>query len=92
MIDFVTATQQRDALNAELSDATDTLKALTNELAGDAPRIMNLTPDSVKADPRWQAAKTRVDRLFQALRQFNGTYTKQFKRELAAQHRANRYA
>jgi hypothetical protein len=92
MTDFTTATQQRDAINAELSNATDALKALTNELAGDAPRPMGLTPDSVKADPRWQAAKSKVDRLFQAMRQFNGTYTKQFKRELAAQHRANRYA
>jgi hypothetical protein len=92
MTDFTTATQQRDAINAELSNATDALKALTNELAGDAPRPMGLTPDSVKADPRWQAAKSKVDRLFQTLRNFNGTYTKQFKRELAAQHRANRYA
>jgi hypothetical protein len=92
MTDFTTATQQRDAINAELSNATDALKALTNELAGDAPRPMGLTPDSVKADPRWQAAKSKVDRLFQAMRQFNGVYTKQFKRELAAQHRANRYA
>jgi len=92
MIDFITATQQRDALNAELSDATDALNALTDKLAGDAPRCMNLTPDSVKADPRWQAAKFKVDRLFQALRHFNGVYTKQFKRELAAQHKAKRYA
>jgi hypothetical protein len=53
---------------------------------------MGLTPDSVKSDPRWQAAKSKVDKLFQTLRQFNGVYTKQFKSELAAQHRANRYA
>lgn len=92
MIDFATATQRRDAINADLRDATAALKALTNELAGDAPRLMGLTPDSVKADPRWQVAKSTVDKLFQTLRQFNGAYTKQFKRELAAQHRANRYA
>jgi hypothetical protein len=92
MTEFETVTKWRDALTAELSDATDALKALTNELAGDAPRPMGLTPDSVKADPRWQAAKTRVDRLFQSLREFNGVYTKQFKRELAAQHRAKRDA
>ena len=92
MTDFAKATQWRDALTAELRGATDTLNALTDELAGDAPRIMGLTPDSVKADPRWKAAKSKVDRLFQTLRRFNTGYTRQFKRELAAQHRANRYA
>jgi hypothetical protein len=88
MIDFATATQQRDEIESRLRDATAALKALTNDLAGDAPRLMGLTPDIAKADPRWQAAKANVDRLFQALRQFNGVYTKQFKRELAAQRRA----
>ena len=92
MSDFAKATQWRDALNAELRAATDALNALTDELAGDAPRIMGLTPDSVKADPRWQAAKSKVDALFQTLRRFNTGYTRQFKREIAAQHRTNRYA
>ena len=92
MTEFETATQRRDTLNAELRNATDALNALTNELAGDAPRPMGLTPDSVKADPRWQAAKAKVDALFQTLRRFNTGYTRQFKREIAAQHRANRYA
>ncbi len=92
MNDFTKATQWRDALTTELRGATDTLNALTNELAGDAPRIMGLTPDSVKADPRWREAKAKVDRLFQTLQRFNVGYTRQFKRELAAQHRANRYA
>lgn len=89
MTDFITATQQRNAINAELSNATAALLALTNELAGDAPRPLGLTPDHVKADPRWQVAKHSVDWWFRALRTFNGTYTKQFKRELAAQRRAN---
>jgi hypothetical protein len=88
MTDFIRATQQRDDINIRLHAANAALNALTNELAGDAPRLMGLTPDSVKADPRWQAAKANVDRLFQTLRQFNGVYVKQFKRELAAQRRA----
>lgn len=92
MSEFEKATEWRDALTTELRDATDALSALTNELAGDAPRIMGLTPDNVKADPRWREAKAKVDRLFQTLRRFNVGYTRQFKRELAAQHRANRYA
>ena len=92
MSDFAKATEWRDALTTELRDATNALNALTNELAGDAPRIMGLTPDSVKANPRWREAKAKVDRLFQTLRRFNVGYTRQFTRELAAQHRANRYA
>jgi len=87
MTDFITATQQRNAINADLRDATAALLALTNELAGDAPRPMGLTPDSVKADPRWQVAKAKVDTLFQTLRQFNGVYVKRFKSELAAHRR-----
>ena len=92
MGDFEKFTQWRDALNAELRGATDALNALTDELAGDAPRLMGLTPDSVKADPRWQVAKRKVDGLFRNLQWFNAAYTKRFKREIAAQHKAKRYA
>jgi hypothetical protein len=92
MTEFEKVTQWRDALTAELSGATDALNALTDKLAGDAPRIMGLTPDSVKADPRWQAAKRRVDSLFETLRRFNVGYTRQFKREIAAQRKARRAA
>lgn len=87
---FEAATAQRDGIDAALRDAIAALNALTDDLAGDAPRVMGLTPDHVKADPRWQQAKAKADVLFQALRQFNGVYVRKFKRELAIARRAAR--
>lgn len=87
---FEAATAQRDAIDAALRYAIAALNALTDDLAGDAPRAMGLTPDHVKADPRWQQAKAKADVLFQALRQFNGVYVRKFKRELAIARRAAR--
>ncbi len=87
---FAAATETRDRINADLREAIAALNAVTAELAGDTPRVMNLTPDHVKADPRWRAAKTTADRLFETLRQFNGVYVRKFKRELALERHAKR--
>lgn len=84
---FEIATAQRDTLDTMLRDAIAALNALTDELAGDTPRVMGLTPDHVKVDPRWQQAKAKADALFQSLRTFNGFYVRQFKRELAIARR-----
>lgn len=87
---FEIATAQRDTLETMLNEAIGALKALTDDLAGDTPRVMGLTPDHVKADPEWRAAKNKADALFQSLRTFNGFYVRQFKRELAIARRAAR--
>lgn len=87
---FEIATAQRDTLDAMLREAIAALNALTDELAGDTPRVMGLTPDHVKANADWQQAKAKADALFQALRTFNGFYVRQFKRELAIARRAAR--
>ena len=87
---FEIATQHRNEIDARLRDAIAALNALTDDLAGDAPRVMGLTPDHVKADPRWQQAKAKADMLFQSLRQFNSVYVRKFKRELAIARRAAR--
>lgn len=87
---FEIATQHRNEIDARLRDAIAALNALTDDLAGDAPRVMGLTPDHVKADPRWQQAKAKADTLFQSLRQFNSVYVRKFKRELAVARRAAR--
>jgi hypothetical protein len=87
---FEIATVQRDTLDAMLREAIAALNALTDELAGDTPRVMGLTPDHVKANADWQQAKAKADALFQALRQFNSVYVRQFKRELAIARRAAR--
>lgn len=89
MTTFEIATQHRNEIQARLDQAIADLNAITAKLAGDSPRIMNLTPDHVKADATWRAAKRKADTLFQALRQFNGVYVRKFKKELAiARHAA----
>ncbi len=87
---FEIATAQRDQLDAMLKEALGALRELTDELAGDAPRVMGLTPDHVRANPVWRAAKAKADALFQALRSFNGFYVRHFGRELAIARRAAR--
>lgn len=42
---------------------------------------MGLTPDEVKATPAYRSARTECDRAFAELRNFNGWYTKTFRRE-----------
>lgn len=48
---------------------------------------MGLTPDEVKATPEFQAAKAAFDRSFQALRRYNGAYTRIYKHEIRADRR-----
>lgn len=45
---------------------------------------MGLTPDHVKACKAYRLAKNRFDYAAAELAQFNATYTKAFKREIAA--------
>lgn len=85
---FEIATAQRDQLDAMLKEALGALRELTDDLAGDTPRVMGLTPDHVKANPDWRAAKSKADALFQALRTFNGFYVRHFRRELAVSRAA----
>ena len=87
---FEIATAQRDQLDAMLKEALGALRELTDDLASDTPRVMGLTPDHVKADPEWRAAKDKADALFQSLRTFNGFYVRHFRRELAIARRAAR--
>ena len=89
---FEAATAQRDEIDAALRKATADLNALTDYLSGNAPRVMGLTPDFVKANADWQLAKAKADTLFQALRQFNAYYVRTFKKELAADRKARRYS
>lgn len=59
-------------------------QALTEFVDAQGPRgSMNLTPDSVKALPEYQRLKNLSEHLFQRLRNFNGAYTKKFKKEIA---------
>jgi hypothetical protein len=51
---------------------------------------MGLTPEDVAKSPEYRMALALYNRANEASRNFNTVYTKQFKKELAAE-RANRY-
>lgn len=75
--DYEQAKKRRDQLEAEYQRASRELK----ELSGGGP--MNLTPDSVRATPKWKAAKREADEAFAALQDFNTVFVRRFKREIA---------
>lgn len=60
-------------------------------LSGFPKGPMGLTPDHVKATQAYVEAKASYDRSFEALRAFNGWFTKRFKRERSSD-RAKRLA
>jgi hypothetical protein len=73
-------------LDAELSAATEAIKAIPGHASGP----MGLTPDRVKALPAWRAARARVDCAFAALRAFNEVNVKRYAREIRAERDAKR--
>ena len=64
MTAFEIATQHRNEIQVRLDQAIADLNAITDKLAGNAPRPMGLTPDHVKANATWRAAKHKADMLF----------------------------
>jgi hypothetical protein len=52
---------------------------------------MGIVPDHIREIPEYQTAKKAVDRNFAELRNFNGWFVKQFKKEIQADRR-NRFA
>lgn len=75
---------KQQALYAELTFAS---KMLTRFPRG----LMGMVPDDVKATPEFKQARAEYERIFQTVRRFNARFTKEYKRELAAQ-RSARYA
>jgi hypothetical protein len=75
---FEEAKRVRDQLDAEVRRYSDELNRFPK-----GP--MGRTPDSVTATPEWRSAKSGFDRAFRALRSFNESFTKQFRKELAAE-------
>jgi len=75
---------QRDALEAALNEIAAKLDAY--------PRgPMNLTLQSAK-DANWHYLRGRQAVAFKALRDFNGTYARKFRKEAAAERDARRAA
>jgi hypothetical protein len=76
-MDFATALARQELLEQDLTSAGNALRAFPHHPNG-------LTPDAVRATPEWRAAKSRADRAFKALRDYNGVFLKRFARELRA--------
>lgn len=49
---------------------------------------MNLTPDVVRAMPEYKVLRAASEKAFQNLRSINGFFTKNFKKEYAAERKA----
>jgi hypothetical protein len=75
---FEDAKAEAAALENELEAATKVIKTFPS-----GP--MGLTPDAVRATAEYRAAKTRVDKAFARLREFNAVFVKRFANELRAE-------
>ncbi len=65
----------QNALENEVSQASLELRKF--------PRTANgLTPDEVKFTPEFQESKAKFNAAFQSLRNFNASFTKNFKKEI----------
>jgi len=80
--DYAEAKKKVDELDAEADRTGKALKALSG--GGQ----MGMTPDHVKASPEWKAAKRDYEKANAALRDFNSTYTKRFKKEIQEDRRS----
>lgn len=95
-IDFALYQVARDALDAALVQAGNTLSATRERLAqeqGIAPfGRMNLTPESIRLHPDYRRDNAAFKAAFERYRALNGQYAKRFKRELAQERDAKRAA
>jgi hypothetical protein len=95
-ISFAVYQAARDTLDAALVQAGNALSETRQRLAdqqGIAPfGKMNLTPDCIRLHPDYRRDNAALNASFEALRALNGTYARQFRRELALERDARRAA
>lgn len=75
----------RDQIEAEVVRLARVLGAFPRTALG-------LTPDHIKASVEYRTAKAAFDAAFHRQRVFNFAFVKTFKREIAAERRARRFA
>jgi len=75
------AVKQRDQLSLACNTAAEKLEAFPFD------PITGLTPDVVRATPEWITAKNGYSVAFNALREFNATFVKKYKKELREERR-----
>lgn len=73
-----------------VENACDIAEAKLKEFDKYGKSPNGLTPDNVKAMPEWQQAKADFDKAFAELRNFNGWFMKNFKKEIK-EERKNKY-
>lgn len=78
----------RATLEWKHEGAANDLKSLIGNERG----AFNLTPDSIKQTPEWQAAYRKERAAFNAMRDFNMYMARNFKKELRAEREAKRQA
>jgi len=70
--------QVQDRLYDEYEQASDRLNAVPGVGSGS----MGLTPDHVKRDPAYIAAKSAYDQAFATLRVFNSQFARKYRKEI----------
>lgn len=70
-------------LEEKNNNDSDNLKAISKQ----EKTTMGLTPDHIMVLPEWKIAKNAFERSFAELRNFNGWFVKNFKKEYAAEKR-----
>lgn len=82
---FEIAKAARDVLERELELAKNEMNRIAIELNGGHPidrSNMGLTPEHIRMNPVYRQAKQRYNTKFQALRNFNSSFVRDFKNEL----------
>jgi len=76
------------AHDAACRAADETATAIAARLGIAKHGAMNLTPDAIRLDPAYRAAKAAADAAFQRLRAFNADHVKRYKADIRAERRA----
>ena len=82
-IQYLNAKKKRDEINEEMAKHKKVLDTFPKGKMG-------LTPDDVKANPEWVAAKKGYEGAFQKLRNFNSSFVDTFRNEIKSE-RAERF-
>ncbi|MCU6501935.1 hypothetical protein LPN04_29505 [Rugamonas sp. A1-17] len=77
-------------IKVQAETAERTAAALLEAAKGTETGPMGLTPDHVKAKPEFQKAWAQYDAAFRHMQNVNRWFTKQFKKEYAAERKATR--
>jgi hypothetical protein len=83
--------QAQQILDAEYTAACRELNEFINaNLEMNEVRLAGLTPDRIKSMPGYKVLRAKMENKFAVLRNFNGKFTKEFKKEIAAE-RSQKY-